>query len=575
MTRWTSLALLAWMAPAAASAHSRLVEPPSRSDEDFLMEGPCGGVPRGESTRLEAGSTVALRWVATQTHFNVYRVAFSPAGDQGFEDGVLGSRPDDAGVLEYEQPVPLPMCICADCTLQLAQFTATGNEAYYSCADIELVAPAGDDLPQCASVGGTTSGGDASSTTSAAAATDDPTTTGALDSTSAQSDSSGTDPSEREASGCSAGRPGPSMLPLLLLLLGGPWRRNSRRSTPGLPVLLVVAGCGPSVDEAPSASPPISTTSLPSSSSTSPQTATSSATSSSSSSSSSSSDAGSSGASAPLECPLFEAAIDAGALDDAELDEASGLTVSRGQPGVMWAHNDSGDSARLFALRDDGTSIGTVALEGIAAVDWEDLALGPGPERGVDYLYIADIGDNLEARASVEILRVPEPAVDGTSIESARAVDVLRFVYADRPHDAETVLSDPRTGDLYVVTKEREGPSLVFRYPFPQATASTTTLESVASIPFGDPSLPGVVLTTAGDVSSDGSLVVVRTYTHAFAWRRAPGMALHDAFETEPCPLPLRLQQQGETLALSADADAYFTVSEGAGSTMWRYDRAD
>ncbi|MBV1862467.1 MAG: hypothetical protein KUG77_28860 [Nannocystaceae bacterium] len=262
-------------------------------------------------------------------------------------------------------------------------------------------------------------------------------------------------------------------------------------------------------------------------------------------------------------------------MDDADLVEASGLVISRSQPGVLWAHNDSGDSARLFALREDGTTITTFVVDGVTATDWEDIALGPGPERGVDYLYIADIGDNGETRRSVVIHRMAEPTVDldgspGTPIQDAEA---LRFTYADGPHNAETVLSDPVTGDLYIVTKDGTAPSLVFHHPFPQSPDTMAELEPVASIAFGVPPLLGVALSTAGDVSSDGSLVVVRTYTHAFAWRRAPGTALHEAFSTEPCPLPLQLQPQGETIALSADA--YFTVSEGEGSTMWRYDRLD
>ncbi len=267
--------------------------------------------------------------------------------------------------------------------------------------------------------------------------------------------------------------------------------------------------------------------------------------------------------------------MEAGALDDDALDEASGLVVSRAQPGVLWAHNDSGDSARLFALRENGSVVGTVSLPGVDAVDWEDLALGPGPRAGVDYLYVADFGDNAEARRSVAILRVVEPTLDGDSIEPITEVEELRFTYADGPHNAETLLSDPRSGDLYVVTKESRGPSSVFRYPSPQRADAMPTLESVASISFGVRPLGGVVLSTAGDVAADGSWVAVRTYTHAFAWRRAEGTALHEAFETEPCSLPLQLRLQGETFALSPQADAYFTVSEGAGSMMWRYDRSN
>ena len=147
--RWGGLVLVALGMPATAAAHSRLVQPPSRSEIDFLMEGPCGGEPRGEPMQYEAGELVEMRWAATQSHSNSYRVAFSPADDEGFEENVLGSRPDDPEVFDYVQPVPMPMCTCDDCTLQLRQLTETGMLAYFSCADIQLVAPEGVELPEC------------------------------------------------------------------------------------------------------------------------------------------------------------------------------------------------------------------------------------------------------------------------------------------------------------------------------------------------------------------------------------------------------------------------------------------
>ena len=84
--------------PSLATAHSRLVTPPSRSEDDFLMEGPCGGVAPGKPTAYEAGSTLPMEWATTQNHFNVFRVAFSPGEDLGFEDNVLGTRLDEVDV---------------------------------------------------------------------------------------------------------------------------------------------------------------------------------------------------------------------------------------------------------------------------------------------------------------------------------------------------------------------------------------------------------------------------------------------------------------------------------------------
>ncbi|MGH8976889.1 MAG: hypothetical protein ACRDV7_02350, partial [Acidimicrobiia bacterium] len=64
-----------------------------------------------------------------------------------------------------------------------------------------------------------------------------------------------------------------------------------------------------------------------------------------------------------------------GALQDPELKELSGLAFSRTYPDVLWAHNDSGDAARLFAMDRTGAPRATVALDGVDASDWEDLAI--------------------------------------------------------------------------------------------------------------------------------------------------------------------------------------------------------
>ena len=68
----------------------------------------------------------------------------------------------------------------------------------------------------------------------------------------------------------------------------------------------------------------------------------------------------------------------AGALDDDDLVETSGIVASPTHPGVLWAHND-GDDARLFAMTTTGESLGTLIVN-IEADDLEDLAAAPCPD---------------------------------------------------------------------------------------------------------------------------------------------------------------------------------------------------
>ncbi len=57
------------------------------------------------------------------------------------------------------------------------------------------------------------------------------------------------------------------------------------------------------------------------------------------------------------------------------------------------------------------TSLGVFRVTGAQARDWEDISIGPGPQRGKSYLYIGDIGDNNEARSEIVVYRVAEPTL--------------------------------------------------------------------------------------------------------------------------------------------------------------------
>lgn len=225
-------------------------------------------------------------------------------------------------------------------------------------------------------------------------------------------------------------------------------------------------------------------------------------------------------------------------------------------PGVLWVHNDSGDSARIFALNDKGRHLGVYELLGAEALDWEDIALGPGPEPGRHYLYIGDCGDNQALRDLKTIYRLPEPVVraDQEPIESAlTGVEAIRYRYPDGPRDAETLMVDPATADLILISK-REDSVHVYRAAFPQSTDAVITLEFVGKLPLG-----GV---TAGDVSAPGNEVLVKTYTAVHHWVRLPNQDLAEALQASPRRLPYFPEPQGEAIAWRADGSGYYTVSE-------------
>ena len=230
--------------------------------------------------------------------------------------------------------------------------------------------------------------------------------------------------------------------------------------------------------------------------------------------------------------------------------ELSGIAASRRTADVWWVHNDSGDSARVFAIGTNGRDLGTYVLGGASATDWEDIAVGPGPTTGVSYLYAADIGDNGQARPSITVYRVPEPPVDATATTPVQKtlpdVAALTFTYPDGAHDAEALIVDPTTRQLFIVTKELSGRSLVFRAPADLAPGSATRLSPVATLSLG---LGGLV--TGGDVTPAGDVVGLRTYGKVLLYPRAKGTPLAAAFSQKPCTGKTLFEKQGEAIGFT------------------------
>jgi len=262
-------------------------------------------------------------------------------------------------------------------------------------------------------------------------------------------------------------------------------------------------------------------------------------------------------AAAPALCGRLDVRV-AGHVHAPEATELSGLVLSPTRRGVLWSHNDSGDRARLFALRTDGSLIASLDVPGARAVDWEDIAVGPD-----DTLLVGDIGDNRASRASIDVWRVKEPRLGDRPATTAPATR-LSLKYPDGAHDAETLIADRRTGEVVVVTKRVDGRSGVYA----ASVTAPETLRKVTTLRLG---LGG--LATAGDVSADGRVVAIRTYTALYVWSKRPGASIASALKRKPCvgSAPLLAEGQGESLALSGDGRSFYTVPEGANAVLRRY----
>jgi len=276
-------------------------------------------------------------------------------------------------------------------------------------------------------------------------------------------------------------------------------------------------------------------------------------------------------------CPTFTDGVQLGTVESSLLAEISGVAASRKNADVLWVHNDSGDSARIYAMNIQGKHLGVYNLLGASATDWEDMAIGPGPIEGQDYIYVGDTGDNARSRSSVTIYRVAEPLVSATQnpvTVNLDDVDVLPMRYpGPAVFDCETLLVDPVSGDIFLVTRDREGQGVarVFRNPAPHTPGVMVTLELVATV-----SLPLEV--KGGDISPSGDAVLMRLHSYSsdedgYYWPRAEGTNLWEAFSGLACTVPLVEEPQGEALAFAADGLGYYTISEGAFQPIYFYDQ--
>ncbi|HMA64982.1 MAG TPA: hypothetical protein VKO63_07290 [Chitinispirillaceae bacterium] len=252
----------------------------------------------------------------------------------------------------------------------------------------------------------------------------------------------------------------------------------------------------------------------------------------------------------------FGERLDCGSIDANEINEASGIAASRLNAGILWVHNDSGDKNRIFALNTSGRLCGTVYLNGVEARDWEDIAVGPGPDSGVSYVYIAETGDNKARYDEKRIFRFREPLIDSSKsaiADTVSNVETIRFRYADGKRDAEALMVDPLTRDCYIVTK-REMNVRVYKLPFPQDTMKTVTLKYLDTLDLS--------VIVAADISTDGTEIIMKNYHEVLYWKMKPKDTIKKTIKRKPLKLPYVKESQGEAVCFSADGSGYFTIGE-------------
>ncbi len=259
-------------------------------------------------------------------------------------------------------------------------------------------------------------------------------------------------------------------------------------------------------------------------------------------------------------------------LTDDRIVEASGIAASSWRDDLYWVHNDKGGLPVLYAVDDFGDTVATVRVGGADNVDWEDIARAPGPT-GVPSLWIADTGDADADRDDAMIYVIPEPLIGVTESDLVLTVTATRYpiVYDDGPRNVEALLVGP-DGTVGLVSKGERGTDPVVVSAQGLVPDVDNLFQAVALLSLEDPPPPsgpeqepppGRFVVTGGDVSPDGSLVVVRTYGDALFWSVPAGRPFTEAFGRTPARVLTPPARMGEGIAFTRTGRALVTSSEG------------
>ncbi|RZA19834.1 MAG: hypothetical protein EOP93_07650 [Lysobacteraceae bacterium] len=241
-----------------------------------------------------------------------------------------------------------------------------------------------------------------------------------------------------------------------------------------------------------------------------------------------------------------------GLITDGDLDEVSGMAASQAHDDVLWAIEDSGNPARLYALSRRGRVLARYKVEGARNIDWEDMA--SFDLDGRHYLLVADTGDNGGQRRDFVLHVFEEPkTLRGGTLRPAWSI---RARWADGPRDCEAVAVDAVAGKVLLVShgEWREARRIGRLADVPEADADLQR---------SDPKLAKLSpQVTAADLSPDGRTLAVLTYGSVLFYRRQPGEDWGEAVGRAPEAHDVPLIPQAEALAWSKGGGGLYASGE-------------
>ena len=268
-----------------------------------------------------------------------------------------------------------------------------------------------------------------------------------------------------------------------------------------------------------------------------------------------------------------------GNLQNSALTEISGFSASKDWPGVIYAINDSGNSAKLFAISESGKDLGEWRINARNR-DWEELA--SITLDGQHYVVIGDTGDNLKVHRTNTLYFIREPVPGSKATQPLKPHMSISFVYEDGPRNVEAFAVHDKT--LYLISKEPitasgTQPSRLYSLDIPVTQPSNTlTARFLTTLPPVRQSLEaklaasfvGVDLNhpTALDIDPNGRTAYLLSYRQVLRYQRLPEQSWAQTFQTSGTRMHFHQLGQAEALAL-APGRAVFITSENPAAPVW------
>lgn len=271
---------------------------------------------------------------------------------------------------------------------------------------------------------------------------------------------------------------------------------------------------------------------------------------------------------------IISSELTIGFITSEQINEASGLAVSHINENVIWINNDSRAEATIYAVNPQGEHLATLNITGIKNHDWEDLATFK--YKGDSYILIADTGDNDAEGTNYQLYFIKEPKLSSNrgspEMLTTKAAWTINFAYQDKARDSEAVAIDVANEQILLLSK-RETPHQLFILPLKQeqnvALMMATKLGEIPSFP--SPLKKRIetldimnysYMPTAMDISADGSMAAILTYSSAYLYFKQEGDNWLETFSKQPKRVDFPTLHQAEAIGFDQSGENIYITSE-------------